>query len=622
MRARFWKSGVVAGCLCGLAIASAACPPIEPPPPLLDDGATCNQDVQCQSSHCLALPTNSLCSRGCDDTAGCQGGLVCSLVAPAAGSAAGAVKMCQPPATAGRVAGAVCATDSDCRSGLCHEYLCVDLCGRCPTDQQCAAATLHRASGDVTTDICQWTLARTPLDLGSAETPAAGSNEIAFDIPAGTRSFTLVLVDDDGLRVAATSLVAPDGSRLLDEYDGDLDLNPGFNWPGAVAVVVPDTDAAGARPQAGEYRLRVGTFDSSSWDHLAPVTGTIEHIGVVIKPEDDDGGLIDLHVHFATASGLHLADAPGNAYLNEVLNRVRAYWEGQAAVRVADIAYSELPPEHAAVETGDEARAMFAQFAEPGPHGVSVNIFLVDLFAGGLTGGIPGPPGWFDTWANGTAVALRGSGNETGIMLAHELGHYLGLRHTTEASGGRHDPISDTPECASGTAADQCPDFGNLMFVLTQLRDDLVLTPGQVQVARGSALLYQVHRPLACAGATGVIDATERGFATGNSARAANRTSGSCGGDTAAEQLVLFRLLDPSATALHLRAVGRDFAPTVYVRQGDCSESAVEVGCQSGDLGAEIALDVTPAPAGAYFIFVDGRDTAGGTFTLEVEAVR
>lgn len=612
-------------CACGLAVAlvSAACPPIElPPPPLLGDGATCHGDAECQSTRCLALPAGGVCSRGCEDSAGCQNGLLCSLFEPATGSPAVATRMCLPALRDGRAAGTVCANDDACAGGLCHEFLCVDLCGSCPADQQCASATLRRASGDVATDICQWAPGRTTLDLGAAETPAVGSHEIPFSIPAGTRSFTLVLIDDDGLRVAATSLRAPDGTLLLDEFDSELDLNPGFSWPGAVAVVVPDTDVASARPQNGEYRLRIGTFDSATWDHLVPVTGAVEHISVVIKPEAEDGGLLDLHVHFATASGLHVADAPDNAYLNEVLGRVRGYWEDRAALRVAEIEYSELPPEHAAVETGDEARAMFARYAEPGPHGMSVNVFLVELFAGGLTGGIPGPPGWFDTWANGTAVALRGSGNETGIMLAHELGHYLGLRHTTETTGGRHDPIGDTPDCEVGTAADQCPDFGNLMFPLTQLRSDLVLTPGQVQVARGSALLYQVARPLACSDDPLVFDATARGFATGNSFDAANGSAGSCGGDSAAERLVLYRLLDPSATALHVRAIGRDFAPAVYVRQGDCGAAAVEVACQSGDAGTEVAFDVTPAPAGAYFIVIDGRDTAGGSFVLDVETVR
>ncbi|MBN2360239.1 MAG: hypothetical protein JXR83_12375 [Deltaproteobacteria bacterium] len=603
------------------ALLFAACPPIDPPietPPLLADGAVCASDSQCESGRCLVRETGNLCSRGCDDSTGCQNGMLCGLVE--ADGAGAAVKMCLPPLAGGRAAGEVCATDDDCAAGLCHEFLCVELCGRCPAGEQCALARLER--GGVETEICQWAVDRDSIDLGSLETPEAGSREIAFEVPAGVASFTVVLVDDDGLRVAATSLVAPDGTTLLDEYDAEIDLNPGFSWPGAVAVVVPASDAPGARPQAGEYRLRAGTFESATWDHLEPVAGAIEHASVVFKPIGEDGGLLDLNLHFATASGLHVADAPTSVYLTQALDRLRAYWQGQGGLRVAEVEYRELPPEHAVVETGDEARDMFARYSEPGPHGTSVNVYLVDVsFSGGVTGGIPGPPGWFNTSASGLAVDLRGSGNETGIMLAHELGHYLGLYHTTD-TGSRHDPISDTPECETGTPADQCPDFGNLMFLLTPLRDDLVLTPGQVRVARGSALLYQALRPRACADTPAVLDATERGFATGDSAPAADIASGGCGGASAPEQMVLFRLLDPSATALHLRAVGRDFAPAVYVRQGECGSGAAEVACQSGDPGTEIALEVTPAAAGAYFIVVDGRDGAGGVFTLDVEVVR
>ena len=48
----------------------------------------------------------------------------------------------------------------------------------------------------------------------------------------------------------------------------------------------------------------------------------------------------------------------------------------------------------------------------------------------------------------------------------HEMGHFLGLFHTTERNGIYHDPISDTPEC-SFTTANQCgQQYGadNLMY--------------------------------------------------------------------------------------------------------------------------------------------------------------
>jgi hypothetical protein len=52
------------------------------------------------------------------------------------------------------------------------------------------------------------------------------------------------------------------------------------------------------------------------------------------------------------------------------------------------------------------------------------------------------------------------------ITTLHEIGHFLGLRHSTEASGS-HDALPDTPECtASSVTRTNCAAMGseNLMF--------------------------------------------------------------------------------------------------------------------------------------------------------------
>ncbi|MBS1123348.1 MAG: hypothetical protein H6Q90_5576 [Deltaproteobacteria bacterium] len=84
-----------------------------------------------------------------------------------------------------------------------------------------------------------------------------------------------------------------------------------------------------------------------------------------------------------------------------------------------------------------------------------------------------------DVWANGSWVpgtstfaghSLSGIAVDVssgypaaadGMTMVHELGHFFGLFHTTELNRSFHDPLIDTPECASSAAV--CPDASNIM---------------------------------------------------------------------------------------------------------------------------------------------------------------
>ena len=123
---------------------------------------------------------------------------------------------------------------------------------------------------------------------------------------------------------------------------------------------------------------------------------------------------------------------------------------------------------------------------------------------GAIAGGTPVPLGMHGTPGSGIVVAADmflddADATELGRTLAHELGHALGLFHTTEVDGLVFDPLPDTPVCtlASDRSRDgaldalECAADGgdNLMFP-TSDTEGTTLTPQQIEVLR-SALILQ-----------------------------------------------------------------------------------------------------------------------------------
>jgi hypothetical protein len=114
-------------------------------------------------------------------------------------------------------------------------------------------------------------------------------------------------------------------------------------------------------------------------------------------------------------------------------------------------------------------------------------VFVEDIPAPtlGVSAGIPGTIGVPGTTGSGVVfevanwyLAPLAPGPDLnldglGAVIAHEVGHYLGLRHTSEAAApmGLHDYLDDTPECSNGGPDNQiskyeCVGLGaeNVMF--------------------------------------------------------------------------------------------------------------------------------------------------------------
>lgn len=156
------------------------------------------------------------------------------------------------------------------------------------------------------------------------------------------------------------------------------------------------------------------------------------------------------------------------------------------------------------IECEDAERGINIVFVD----GLYMDGFDEDLMLAGLAGGIPMVP--FDGTASSSLfISMDAHRNLNGDILiswladtvAHELGHALGLFHTTEQQGTEFDAIADTPECSEkvyGTdtngrvSATQCKDAGanNLMFWEMSLGPTQI-TEEQMMVLRSHPLAYR-----------------------------------------------------------------------------------------------------------------------------------
>lgn len=295
-----------------------------------------------------------------------------------------------------------------------------------------------------------------------------------FDVPPNTVSFLVSLEGPDaGINIGElfiAELISPSGVSLIPFQRG---VN--FCDGGMCATLVPRNDSFSA--EAGTWQLSLGTLDGNL--ALIDFTTLTLNTSMRVGPMPDLSASTPARI---SVKPFVSATTPTLDNMQLIINELIDFgavngiiFDVQPFTVISDARFI-MPPG----DFQDPLTNELVSMADP----TQVNLFFVESFAGarggsllGLAGGIPGPMGLTSAFngvlinatATFTATNLPFWSRTTAEIAFHEMGHYLGLYHTTEQTLGAFDVLSDTPECVDTNGnlvadVDECADGLNPMF--------------------------------------------------------------------------------------------------------------------------------------------------------------
>lgn len=318
-------------------------------------------------------------------------------------------------------------------------------------------------------------------DAGAAailETTVAAANtgamgEVSVTVPiVDQRSFMVVATNETNARLSVLNVIAPDGRTLVrwqDWYDAERGLTKAFFAERTATVINWPVRAEDPALVAGDYVVNLGSYRVDGITSRPDIP--IEVTTITSRDHELDRGRV--RVVIVWAEGL-ADDAALVAATDAAVAHWRDVWAG--AMMELDVRYvsSTLDPAlpYPSAMTGDlfiEASSL----AEPGEITVIVGETVDDSATQyGAAGRLPGPivssalsaivVGWLAN-AGGDGEFSAADIQLYGEVLAHEVGHYLGLFHPVEQSYDFWDALADTEECGNRARCEERLST-NLMF--------------------------------------------------------------------------------------------------------------------------------------------------------------
>ncbi len=471
-------------------------------------GGACTRSTDCSTGVCVPSVAGRVCARECSSTSDCRASAATSTCSPfyldidGNGSSDRAANACVTPGR-GLTPGAACVTPDACATHSCIAGACAESCrsdADCVLGERCASVLLADAS-DARVSIC--THGAPPLsgletiDLGRITASSSATNPtIAFSIPADATGFAIV--GQPERRIPATtltlvSLTAPSSTQLFNYGQLAMFIDQPIRWTPRenidfVSVFVPNTTADRVAFESGRYAAVFGAYgatDTTDVNVPTRLTLLVKRSTSASAPASDAGSQqagwsIEINA-YVVGIGMDATTAATDPRMLAAFEKMRQIYR-QANIDISTIHFLDVPADaarrYALLDASEgptsEVAALFQLSADRTER--AINLFFVREISGedprsptvrlGQAGGIPGPPGVHGTQQSGVVIATSlgsaaFSGDAIGAVMAHEVGHYIGLFHTTEnlrmcAPGERpnetvqctafaEDVLSDTP---------------------------------------------------------------------------------------------------------------------------------------------------------------------------------